>query len=212
MTCEASARSARPDDPSPRAVPAGRGLPANRGARFGLFGEVLTVGLAVSVLSLPVITVLPAMAAGAEHLRQHVEARPDSLGDLWQAFVAACRGVWLVALGAFALFGLLVLNIELAGTVALPGATGVTVASAVLAAALSVVLLRAAAAWELGARWTDVVRTSARRARTDLFGSFMLVVALGLCAVMVWMLFALAVVVPGLMVLAVVAIERRGSL
>ncbi|MFC4616659.1 hypothetical protein ACFO3K_18165 [Cellulomonas algicola] len=179
------------------------------GGRVGLFGESLTVGLAVSVLSLPVITALPALAAGIAHVRRHVDGRPDTLRDLWDDFRLACRRVWLVSVGSVLLLLVLAFNVSLAGTGVLPGGTGVRVISVLVAVLLLVALLRAAAGWTPGAVWRLVLRDAGRRTGDDLTGTFLLVLALGLCGVIVWMLPPLVVIVPGLLALATVAVEHR---
>lgn len=181
------------------------------GGRVGLFGESLTVGLAVSVLSLPVVTALPALAAGIAHVRRHVDGRPDTLRDLWDDFRLACRGVWLVSVGSVVLLLLLAFNVSLAGTGALPGGTGVRVVSVLVAVLLVVALLRAAAGWTPGSVWRLVLRDAGRRTGDDLTGTFLLVLALGLCGVIVWMLPPLVVIVPGLLALATVAVEHRAA-
>ncbi|WP_240675585.1 hypothetical protein [Cellulomonas endophytica] len=217
------ARDDARDEDARRGVPDGRDgggdggtvVPERRallgGGAFGLFSEALVVGLGVSVLSLPVVTVLPAMAAGAAHVRRHLDARPDGIGDLLRDARAAVRGVWPVALGATALLALLWLDLRLAATGLLPGGPAVLLVSALAGAALLVVLLRAAAGWREGARWPDVVRAAARRSRADLGGSALVVLALALCATFTWMLAPLAVLVPGLLSLAVVAVEHRAD-
>ncbi len=181
------------------------------GGRFGLFSEVLVVGLGVSVLSLPVVTVLPALAAGAAHVRRHLSGETDRVVDLWHEFVAALRGAWPYALASLALLVLLWFNTAVAGTGQLPGGTGVLVLSLAVAAMLAVVLLRAAGGWRRGASWRQVMRDAGARAGDDLVGSGLLVVAMGLCGVIVWMLPPLAVLVPGLLALAVVAVEHRAG-
>ncbi|WP_243883886.1 hypothetical protein [Cellulomonas fengjieae] len=181
------------------------------GGRFGLFSEALMVGLGVSVLSLPVVTAVPALAAGVSHVRRHLDGRPDTLAALWDDFRAACRGVWPVAVGAPLLLLLLLVNVQLTGVEGMPGGTGFRVVTVFLVAVVLVVVLRAAAGWSPGASWWTVVQAAARRTGDDVTGTFLLLVALGLCAVMVWMLAPLAVVVPGLLCLAVVAIEHRAA-
>lgn len=208
------ARTAGPSDDAARVDDDGT-RPDDRallgGGRVGLFGESLTVGLAVSVLSLPVVTALPALAAGVAHVRRHVDGRPDTLRDLWDDFRLACRGVWLVSVGSVALLVLLAFNVSLAGTGALPGGTGVRVVSLVVAVLLVVALLRAAAGWTPGAVWRLVLRDAGRRTGDDLTGTFLLVLALALCGVILWMLPPLVVIVPGLLALATVAVEHRAT-
>lgn len=200
--------AARPDDD---ATPGPDQRPLPGGGRFGLFSEALLVGLGVSVLSLPIITAVPALAAGVSHVRRHLDGRPDTVAALWEDFRAACRGVWLVSIGLPVLLLVLLFNLQLIGAGGMPGGTGVRIATVFLVAVLLVVVLRSAAGWSPGARWGTVVQTAAKRAGDDLTGTFLLVVALGLCAVMVWMLAPLAVIVPGLLSLAVVAVEHRAS-
>ncbi len=205
---EAPIAPTRPDDDAPPAPADKRQVAAQR---FGLFSEALLVGLGVSVLSIPVITAVPALAAGVSHVRRHLDGRPDTVAVLWQDFRAACRGVWLVSIGMPVLLLVLLFNLQLVGAGGVPGGTGVRVATAFLVVVLLVIVLRAAAGWTPGARWGAVVQAAAQRAGADLMGTLLLGVALGLCAVMVWMLVPLAVIVPGLLSLAVVAVEHRAT-
>ena len=163
------------------------------------------------MLSIPIVTAVPALAAGVSHVRRHLDGRPDTVAALWEDFRAACRGVWLVAIGAPVLLLVLLFNLQLLGSGGMPGGTGVRIATGFLVAALLVVVLRAAAGWSPGASWGTVVVSAAKRTGDDLVGTLLLGVALGLCAVMVWMLAPLAVIVPGLLSLAVVAVEHRAT-
>ena len=45
--------------------------------KFALFGETMLAGLVVALCSLPVVTAVPAIAAGARHLRRHNEGYSD---------------------------------------------------------------------------------------------------------------------------------------
>lgn len=203
--------AARPDGPDGDGA-AGRGpehAPGFGGGRFGLFSEMLVVGLGVSVLSLPVVTALPALAAGAAHVRRHLTGDTDRVVDLWHDFRAALRGVWPYAIGSLALLVLLWFNLAVTDTGALPGGTGVRVLTWLVIGVLVVALLRAAGGWHRGAAWRDVMRDAGRRAGDDLAGSALVLLAVGLCGVIVWMLAPLAVLVPGMLALAVVAVEHR---
>ncbi|MEZ0447051.1 hypothetical protein [Cellulomonas sp. ICMP 17802] len=199
------------DDAQPPVEPAPDEKPLLGGGRFGLFSEALLVGLGVSVLSLPLVTAVPALAAGVSHVRRHLDGRPDTVAVLWQDFRAACRGVWLVSIGIPVLLFVFLFNLQLAGSGGLPGGTGVRIATLFLVVVVLVVVLRAAAGWTPGASWGAVVQTAAKRTGDDLVGTLLLAVALGLCAVMVWMLAPLVVIVPGLLALAVVAVEHRAA-
>jgi hypothetical protein len=199
------------DDAAPPLEPAPEEKRLLGGGRFGLFSEALLVGLGVSVLSLPIITAVPALAAGVSHVRRHLDGRPDTIAALWEDFRAACRGVWFVSIGIPVLLFVFVFNLQLAGSGALPGGTGVRVATVFLVVVALVVTLRAAAGWTPDARWGAVVQAAAKRTGDDLMGTLLLAVALGLCAVMIWMLAPLAVIVPGLLALAVVSVEHRAA-
>jgi hypothetical protein len=72
-------------------------------------------------------------------------------------------------------------------------------------AAVVVVLLRAAARWRPGDRWAVLVAEPSR----DRAGHAYLVVALAVAGLVVAQAPAFAVVVPGLLVFAAVAVERR---
>lgn len=187
------------------------GLPHGT-SRFAFFSEVLVTGVIVFVLSLPLLTAVPALAAGSAHLGRHLEGRPDDLRRLWADFRAALlSGGWLVSLGTVALLGLLDFNVNLAATGALPGGRIVQVVSAAVAAVVAVVVLRAVDAWADQPRWRAALRVAAARSAADVGGSALLVAAVGLCAVIVWMLLPLLFVVPGLLCLAVVAVRYRAG-
>lgn len=177
---------------------------------FGLFSEVLLVGAVTAALSLPVLTALPAMASGVAHLRRHLDGRPDALTVLWADFGTALRrGGWAFSLGWAVLLLVLGFNVTVAASGLLPAAPLVRAVSVLLAVALVVVALRSCGAWEPASSWRAAVRIGARRAVADVAGSALLAVAVGLCALIVWMLTPLVLVVPGLLALAVVAVEHR---
>jgi hypothetical protein len=201
----------RPVDPHLDEPSGERPEPAADRGRWGLLREALLVGLGVSVLSLLVVTAVPALTAGVAHVRRYVTGRPATVAALWEDFRAACRGVWLVAIGVPVLLAALLVNLQLVGADGAPRSAGVQVATGFLAAILLVVVLRAAAGWAPGARWGAVVQAAAKRAGDDLPGTGVLVVVLALCAVMVWAVVPLVVIVPGLLSLTVVAVEHRAT-
>ena len=199
---------ARPSDGSEE--PSGGARPAPRGlTTFALFAEVLLTSVYVTVLSIPVVTALPALTAGVAHLRRHLAATDDSVGTVWADFREACRGVWLVSVGAVLALFLVVLDLWAVSTGALPGGMLVGAVSGVVGLLLVVALLRAAGSWTPGAAWWPLVRDGARGIPEDPVGSLLLVAALGVCAVLVWMLTPLIIVVGGLVSFAVVAVGFR---
>ncbi|MDB1088634.1 hypothetical protein PJ985_13760 [Streptomyces sp. ACA25] len=180
-----------------------------KGAGFALFGETVIVGVLVALLSVPLVTALPALAAGSTHMRRHVSGESARTGDLLRDFTAAWRGLWPAALVGTGLGLLLLWNLTLAEAGVIPGSAGVLAGSAGLLALLSVLMLRTAGAWRPGCGPVGAVRTAAARTWRDPSGSVLLVLAAGMCLVFGWMLLPLLLLAGGLLVLAVVAVEHR---
>ena len=178
-------------------------------AAFGLFAEMLLTGAVLAVVSVPLVTAVPAIAAGACHLRRHLEGWPDSVGDLVRLVGAAIRQLWPVGVAVPVLLLLVGFDLWLVSTGALPGATVVGVVVGVVAAGAVVVVLRLAGAWYPGARPGPAVREAAHRCVQDLTGSVLLLAALGVVATVVWMFRPLLLVAPGLLAFAAVAVEHR---
>ncbi|WP_324651525.1 hypothetical protein [Georgenia sp. H159] len=179
---------------------------------FAFFSEVLLTGMVLCLLSVPLVTLVPALAAGAAHLRRHLEGRPDTLADLWADVRGALRsGGWLVSLAIVGLLVVLDLNSAIAASGVLPGGTLVQVVSAVVAGSAVVVVLRATGSWSRQRSWRETLRSAALASATDPAGSALLLTAVALCGVMVWMLTPLVFIVPGLLCLAVVAVEYRAE-
>ena len=181
--------------------------------RGALAVELVGIVVGVGVLSLPVVTVLPAVAGGAAHLRRTLAGeRPGVLG-LWREFVAAARATWAYALAVAALVVVLWADLGSARSDVLLGSTQSAVFTALLLTVLAVVLLRACAGGRRdGEPWREVLRDAGRRTGDDLAGSGALVVALAACAGLVVLAPVLVVLVPGLLTLAAVGVERaRGA-
>jgi hypothetical protein len=185
------------------------GQTVNGTTRFALFGEVLLTGAVVLVLSIPVVTAVPALAVGVRHLRRFLAGEGDSAGRLLGDIVPALRDLWPLGLLAPAALWLLGYNLWFAGTGLSSGGQVVGVVSAAVAAALVVVVLRAAGTWVPGEHWWHPLRAAARRARFDLGGSVLLLAAVVMCGVLVWMLAPLVLIVGGLLALAMLAVENR---
>ncbi|MBB0243959.1 hypothetical protein FNQ90_07520 [Streptomyces alkaliphilus] len=194
-----------------------------KGAGLALFGETLLTGVVVLVLTLPLVTLLPALAAGTAHLRRHLAGDSERIGDLLRDFVTAVRDLWAAGLGFLAGALVLVWNATLAEAGVIPGATLMLPVSLALLGGWGVLLLRVAAAWsDTGSRRAPVtgeenggapvrahLRTGAGALRDDPVGSLLLLVALVMCGVFVWMLLPLALLVGGLLPLAVIGVEHR---
>jgi hypothetical protein len=193
-------------------------VPVNR---FALFSETLLAGVLVLVLSIPLVTIPAAYAAGIAHLERHLSGRDDSVRSLWNSFRAALPGSWKLGIATAAAAVVIVLNLLLAWVGQLPGREVVLPATLILAAGAAVLLLRTTAAWSDSAgtgprtdsrsAWRSALETGQAVLLRDWTGSLLLVAALFGAVVFVWMLAALFVVVPGILVLASAAVKLRSN-
>ncbi|MHC6593131.1 Poxvirus protein I5 [Arthrobacter sp. C152] len=187
-------------------------VPVNR---FALFSETLLAGLLVLVLSLPLVTIPAAYAAGTMHLGRHLAGRDDSVRGLWGLFKAALPGSWKLGITTAGAAVVIVLNLLLAWVGQLPGREVVLPATLILAAAGAILLLRTAGAWSdaaastPGGAWRAALDAGKAISLRDWTGSLLLAAALFCAVVFVWMLAALFVVVPGTLILAAAAVKIR---
>lgn len=188
--------------------------------RFALFSETLLAGVLVLVLSIPLVTIPAAYAAGIAHLERHLSGRDDSLRALWGTFRSALPGSWKLGITTAAAAVVIVLNLLLAMVGQLPGQAVVLPATLILAAAGAILLLRTAAAWSdvadgapgaPGTAWSAALDAGKALSLRDWTGSLLLAAALFAAVVFVWMLAALFVVVPGTLILASAAVKMRSN-
>lgn len=181
-----------------------------RSGRFALFAECLLVGVLVT-LSLPgLVTILPAFAAGCRHIRAHLRGESTALRAYADTFAAAWRGSLRVSVPLLAAYPILLFDLLVVLRLDLPGGGPVALVCAVAALGLSVIALRAAAAWSPGADWPHLVRAAARRSLVDdRAGTLWMVVSLGVLTVVTWQLLPLLVPMLGCLALAAVAVDRR---
>lgn len=177
--------------------------------RLAAFGEMLVVGLAVTVMSLPLITVVPALAAGARHLDDHVSGERDTLRGLLRSGWQATRGGWLVGACVLVISAMLCVNIVLGTQGLVPGGRVFAIVSGALLAGVLVVACRVAGLWRPGASWRTLWRCGGTLTFEDPVGSVFVLLGLGVSATVVWMLPPLIVIAPGLTAVAMVAAERR---
>ncbi len=176
---------------------------------FALLGEVLLTGLLMSVVSLAVITVPVALAAGIRHLRRHVAAEDARYALLWRDVrVGLLPGA---AVGAVALMaiGILALDIDLARSGFLPGGAVVEAVGWTALAAAGAALLLAAGSWTPQSGWSAALRAVPGAARADIAGVVYLLATLVFVVVVTWALPPLFVAAIGCAALAVVAIPGR---
>lgn len=191
-------------------------IPVNR---LALFSESLLAGLLVLLLSLPLVTIPAAYAAGIAHLERHLTGRDDSVRGLWGTFRAALPGSWRLGITTAAAAVVIVLNLLLAWVGQLPGRGVVLPATLVIAACGAILLLRTTAAWcdfsgpdtAPKSAWHSALEAGKTMSVRDWTGSLLLAAAIFGAVVFVWMLAALFVVVPGTLVLAAAAVKMRSS-
>lgn len=188
-----------------------RGTRALSGGSLQLFAETIVVSLAVALLALPGVTALPAMAAGAAHLRRHTEGETDSLSVLVRDFWHALRRGWVWGILGAVGFSAIAITLTSPMTAAVPAGELLRWVSAMVGAGAAVVLLRTTARWDITSRWSMLVPGAASAAAADVRGSLLLLLALALSFLLVWMFAPLVVLVPGLLALAARAVEMRAS-
>jgi hypothetical protein len=171
---------------------------------LALLAEVLLIGVLVSVAALPVLTALPAAAAGAVLLRELVD---DGRTPTVRRFAVLLGGA--VRDPVAVLVPLVVLVVGALDVLALMGGLpGASVLGPVIGsglAAVVLVLLRTAARWTPGDRWVVLLGEPSR----DWIGYAYLLAALAVAGLVVAQTPAFAVVTPGLLVFAAVAVDRR---
>jgi hypothetical protein len=180
------------------------------GPRFTLFADMLAVGLAAAVASLPLITAPTAFAAACAVLRRSIrEDRPVIMGEYVAEFRAhGLRRVLLAGVTVFAAVTLVVLDLALAGA-GLPGARPMSWALIAVAVAGLVVALRAAADPEVAHGWIPALNRAVTRSVADPVGCALIATAVGLCVAFLWMLPLLALLLPGPLAFAITAVELR---
>ena len=213
MSAPASARARRAAD---RAARSGSGpLPSSAtiarfpgaAAKFALLGEVLLVGVVVLVLSIPLVTLPAAVAAGAAHLRRFIAAEGSSMRLLLADFRAALRGGIGVGTAALVVAGVLTLDILVAPSV--PGGGVVAVVGWVLLVALGAVVVLAAASFSPDAGWIAAFRRLPAAVAADPGGAAYTAVAVGFTGFITTVLVPLLLPAMGCLVLALVAIPER---
>ncbi|HWM15882.1 MAG TPA: hypothetical protein VNP97_04780 [Microbacterium sp.] len=178
---------------------------------FSLFGEVLMIGILVTLIGLPLITLPAALAAGIRHLRRYVHAEDSRLGLFWHDLRAGLLGGIVVGALAVVLTLILLLDIDLAGSGALPGGPFIAAVGWVGLAVVGVTVLTSAAAWTPETSWRSAVRGVPGAVRRDLRGALYLVATVAFVCVVTWALPPLLIAGLGCAALAAVAIPERPS-
>jgi uncharacterized membrane protein YesL len=176
---------------------------------LGEFSDCLLAGLLVALASVPVVTAVPAFTAGCRVLDR---VRHDVGRPLWTTFWAdfreAARGGVPFGLGCLA--AVVLFAVDLAVVASMPGADVLRAALWLLAVAGVVVAVRTCEVVATGAPgWRRAFVTAARETAASPGTGLLLAGAIGLSAVLVWMLPILALVVAGPLALAAVATGGR---
>ncbi|MEU6859301.1 hypothetical protein AB0B28_10580 [Glycomyces sp. NPDC046736] len=181
------------------------------GGSVGLFGEMIVVGLVVTALALPLVSALPALAAGARHLDRHHTDHGDGLAELFGASWKALRGGWVAGVATAIVVGLLGINVALGVQGLVPGGTALAVVSGLLGAVVVLVAVRAASLWEPDSDWRELFGEGATLTWADPVGTVYLVVGLGVAGVVAWMFLPLIVITPGMVAIAMLAARKRAN-
>ncbi|WP_307804764.1 hypothetical protein [Streptomyces sp. VRA16 Mangrove soil] len=177
---------------------------------FGVFAECLLTGVWIALASVPVVTAPAAFAAGARHLRRHLEQQVGG----WREFVAdlrsAARRGWLVGLAGIAAWAAVWVDLRVARA-GLPGGRFAAAVGLFALLAAAVTVLRAAAVWEPGAAWRPLLGAAARRTLRGPGGSLLLVCGIALTVLCAGFITPLAVPVLGILAAAAIAVEERAG-
>ncbi|NQX28043.1 hypothetical protein HQQ81_11895 [Microbacteriaceae bacterium VKM Ac-2854] len=192
-------------------TPGGSEVGRNPGAigAFGLFGEVLYLGILVTLAGLAVITLPAALAAATQHLRRYIAAEESGIRLLGRDFVRALPGGLAVGAGGVVVAALLAADIVVAGSGALPGGTVIAAVGWIGLVVLGVALLAAARGWTAVNGWRAALSDVPQQLKNDPVGTLYLAAAVGFVGVLTWMLPPLLIPALGCAALAAVAIPER---
>jgi hypothetical protein len=178
-------------------------------AKFGLFGEVLTIGLLITLVSLLVVTLPIALAAGIRQLRRFVQASDSRTALFWEDVRAGILPSLVVGVPAALIAAVLTVDVVLARSGALPGGEIVGVIGWAGLVVLSVGVLIAAGAWSPQTGWLAAVRAVPGVVRADAVGALYIAAAAVFVGVVTWALIPLFIPAVGCAALAVVAVPAR---
>lgn len=178
-------------------------------AKFGLFGEVLTIGLMMTLVALPVVTLPIALAAGIRHLRRFVAAEDSRATFFWADVRAGLLRSLVVGVPVALIATVLTIDIMLAGTGALPGGQIIGVVGWTGLLVVAVALLIAAGEWEPEIGWWAAIRAVPQIALADVVGTLYLAATAVFAGVVTWMLAPLLIAGLGCAALAVIAVPER---
>lgn len=178
-------------------------------AAFALLGEVLLIGLLITVASLPVVTLPAALAAGIRHMRRFIAAEHAPVAGFWRDTLRGALGGAVVGIVAAILAGILLLDIDLARSGFLPGGVAIEIVGWAGLASVAIAVLLAAGSWSPETGWRAALRTVPAAARADIVGVVYLLATAVFVVVLTWVLPPLFIAAIGCTALAVVAVPQR---
>jgi hypothetical protein len=178
-------------------------------AKLGLFGEVLTIGLLITLVALPIVTLPIALAAGIRQLRRFASAEDSRAALFWEDVRSGILPSLVVGVPAALVAAVLALDVVLARSGALPGGQIVGVVGWSGLAALAVGVLLAAGAWSPQTGWPAAVRAVPGIVRADAVGALYIAATAVFVGVVTWALTPLFIPAIGCAALAVVAVPAR---
>ncbi|MFE5672220.1 hypothetical protein ACFQ58_11510 [Agromyces sp. NPDC056523] len=176
---------------------------------FGLLGEVLLIGVLVTLVSIPVVTFPAALAAGVRHLRRFLKAESSSMGAFWADVRAGLLGGLGVGAASVVLVLVLLLDVDLANSGMLPGGPMVAAIGWLGLAAIALALFTAAGRWTPRIGWLGALRSVPAAVAADPIGAAYLVATAVFAVVVTWQLVPLVVPALGCVALAIVAVPER---
>ncbi|MFF3494726.1 hypothetical protein ACFYWS_25620 [Streptomyces sp. NPDC002795] len=187
---------------------------AGRSARTGLMrhlelpAEVLLIGVLVSVASVPVVTSLAAAGAGAALLRELTETQKTPTVRRFFTLLAGSLRQPVVLLAP--VVALAVAGVDMLALAAgVPGGRPIGLLIGLALMFVVLVGIRSAAQWRPGNAWRATLADAVESVPRDFTGSVMLVGALVVLGIVAFEVPAFTPVLPGLLVLAAVAVEGR---
>ena len=163
----------------------------------------------MAVVSIPVVTLPAALAAGVRHLRRYAKAEDSALTGFWRDVRASAVGGIGVGAASLVVAVVLALDVDLASTGVLPGGPVVAVVGWVGLAVLALALLTAAGRWTPGRGWLGALTEVPGAVREDPAGAAYLVATAAFAGVVTWQLLPLVIPALGCVALAVMAVPER---
>ncbi len=176
----------------------------------------MLVAVFLSVLTVPVVTIFPAYVAAVLFLRRSLTGRSDTVMSFWHDFKQVfTSGGWKTSLVSAGLILLFAFGYTYANFGMLPVASKQFSWLVAIMAVLSyLVFLKYASLYasDSGSRKpVQRIESSLTNLLSHPSNTVLLVVAVLLCAVFIWMLIPLFLIVQGLMVFALVATEHKSG-